>query len=227
MSGFKRTQPALRFSADKITPDEIDRYEVVTFTPGTAIAWYWLGTSGTADVKNNVTLLNVIPDWPRNIQFNITGSSTGMAGSVDVNGKDQFGSVLTETIGFGSVDNGGSALGTKVFGQVTSANVRFGTFAGANGTTRLGFSSAGTTTLFGLPVKLGASTDVVTVSAGGGTDSISINGGTVGTMVLTAMHALRSPKPVTGTMEVRAWVRSSYNPTDVPISIVANGSQAT
>lgn len=226
MAGFKKSQPGLRFAAEKITPDEIDRYEIVSVTPGTAIAWYWLGTSGTADVKNNVTLLNRLPDWPRNIQFNITGSSVGMAGSMDATGRDQFGSLITETIGFGSVDNGGSALGTKVFGEVTSINVRFGTFAGANGTTRIGLSSAGTTTLFGLPVKLQASTDVVWMGANGGTDAISINGGTIGTMVLASQHAIRAVKPVTGTVEYRAWVRSSYNPTDVPISVVANGTQA-
>lgn len=215
MSGFKRSQPGLRMAGEKVSPDEIDRYEVITFTPGTAIAWYWLGTSGTADVKALVPL-NFLPDWPRNVQFNIAGSTVGMAGTLDINGFDQFGSTITETVGFGSVDNGGSAIGTKVFGRITSGTVRFGTFAGANGTTRVGFSGAGTTTLFGLPVRLGSSTDVVSIGVSGGTDSVSVNKGTVGTMVVQSISAIRAQTPVTGTAEFRAWIKSSFVPDNVP-----------
>lgn len=102
MAGFKRSQPGLAFASEKVTPDEIDMYRqyIIAFpavATGLAQTWYFLGTSGTADTVA-ITPLRVIADYPRSLEFSITGSSVGMAGSVDVNGRDQFGVVISETI---------------------------------------------------------------------------------------------------------------------------------
>ncbi len=41
MSGFKKSQPGLAFSGEKITPDEMDRYEIYHIVnPGTTASWW-------------------------------------------------------------------------------------------------------------------------------------------------------------------------------------------
>ena len=225
MSGLKRREPALTFGGYNITPDEIDRYEVYNIVgPGTNVSHYFLGTSGTANVTA-MTLLNFTPDYPRNLQFSILGSSVGQAGSVDVNGRDQFGSSISETLGFGSTDNGGSVVGTRVFAQVANGTIRYGTFAGILGTSRLGFSLVGTTTLFGLPFKVAVTKDVVHIGAVGGTAAISANGGSAGSLVNVAMHAIKSPANVNGTMSIVVWATSKFDATNM--GTVANGTQVT
>ena len=225
MSGLKRREPALTFGGYNITPDEIDRYEVYNIVgPGTSAAYYFLGTSGTANTTALV-LLNFTPDYPRNVQFSILGSSVGQAGSLDLNGRDQFGSAITETLGFGSTDNGGSVVGTRVFAQVSSGTVRYGTFAGVNGTARVGFSLVGTTTLFGLPFKVAGTKDIVHIGAVGGTDSVSANKGSAGSLVNVAMHAIKSPANVNGTMSIVVWGVSKFDATNM--GTVANGTQVT
>lgn len=229
MSGFKISQPGLRFAAEKISPDEIDRYEVVTIQPGTQNSWFFLGTSGTADTPALV-LAQRLADWPRNLLFSITGSSVGQAGSLDVNGRDQFGSPISETIGFGSADNGGTTSGTKVFRQVDSGTIRYGTFAGANGTSRLGFDVAGTATLLGLPVKIGGTTDVVSIAVKNMTTAIgsSVNGGTIAAFVNVPMHAIKSPTPLNGTQAIVAWVKTTFDATSgAGIATMAGGTQIT
>ena len=110
MSGLKKYDPALRFGqlgtqppVGAITPDEVDDYCVYNvINPNIGATWVGTRTSGTADVTA-VVIRNAILDYPRNLEFAIAGSSVGMAGSVDVDGRDQFGSVISETMGFGSV----------------------------------------------------------------------------------------------------------------------------
>src|SRR3990167_3779493 len=93
MSGLKKYNPALRFGQDgtappvgAITPDEIDSYVVYNvINPSVSNSWIGTRKSGTADVKA-VTVTNAILDYPRNLEFAITGSSVGMAGTLAVNG---------------------------------------------------------------------------------------------------------------------------------------------
>lgn len=239
MSGLKRELLGLRGSGttmngvptptDAITPDEIDRYEVYTIiNPACAsgLATKWVGTtvvSGTADTRAFVAI-NAILDYPRNLEFALTGTGVGMAGTATVNGRDQFGGVISEVFGFGSADNGGTVVGTKVFAQYSSGTVLFGTAAG-NGTTRLGVGTLGTTTLFGLPFKLGGTTDVKTITVTAGTGAVTVNGGTIAAYVNVPMHAIQAPLTLAGTYSIQTWVRPTYNSENQ--GLVANLAQRT
>ena len=59
-----------------------------------------------------MVITNRTPDWPRNINFALAGTGVGMAGTLDVNGRDQFGASQSESLGFGSADNGGTVVGS-------------------------------------------------------------------------------------------------------------------
>lgn len=237
MSGFKRSQPGLRFTGNQgaanptaleaITPDEIDRYEVYQVTnPNTLNAASWFGTwavAGTA-AAGAMVIRNAVADYPRNAEFAIAGSATGLAGTASVTGRDQFGSVITETFGFGSADNGGTVVGTKVFAHVTSGTLTFGTAVG-NGTARLGVGTTGTTSLFGLPFKVGGTTDLKILSVVAGTGAITVNGGTIAAFIDVTTSSIKAPVTTTGTMTITAWVRPTFNAEN--LGLVANLPQRT
>jgi hypothetical protein len=223
MSGLKRNQPALRFSKSEfaVTPDEIDRYEVFSVRPAANTNWW--ASAGTAGTSSAIALalISPLPDWPRNINFALAGSHGSMVGTLVANGKDQFGSSITETITFARADNGGTGVGTKVFGQLSSGTVYYGTAVGA-GTPAIGFVP-GTNCLLGLPTRINAATDVVMLSQTVGTGAIAYGGGTIGTFVDTGVHAVRPVAAVTGTSSVTAWVKSTYN--NENNAVMANLSQ--
>ncbi len=239
MSGLKTFEPALRFSNSSltaqnkipsaaITPDEIDRYEVVTIVnPNTLTANVWFGTwvvAGTA-AAGAMVVRNAIADWPRNAEFAIAGSATGMAGTASLTGKDQFGSTVTESFGFGSTDNGGTVVGTKIFAVVTSGTLNFGTAVG-NGTARMGLGTTGTTAQFGLPFKVGGTTDLKILSVNAGTGGVTVNGGTIAAYINVPNSSILLPVPqTTGTMAITAWVRPTFNSEN--LGLVANLTQRT
>lgn len=236
---LKKGLPELRFSSSSgaanptpiyaVTPDEMDRYEVVTIiNPNTLTASKWFGTwavAGTAAANQNFVVINAIADWPRNGEFAIAGTGAGMAGTATMIGRDQFGSVVTETFGFGSADNGGTVVGTKIFAQVTSGLLNFGTAVG-NGTARFGVGTTGTTALFGLPFKVGGTTDLKLLSVNAGTGGVTVNGGTIAAFIDVPTSSIKLPVPqTTGTMAITAWVRPTANTEN--ISLVANLPQRT
>lgn len=210
---LKRAQPGLRFAPKEfaVTPDEIDRYEVYTaanVVPNTA--WYFLGTAGTSKVQPG-TWLTVLPDYPRNLEWSITGSATGMQGTAIINGKNQFGDSITETYSFGSADNGGTVIGTKIFAQITSGTFYYGTAVGG-GTLRLGLGTGGTTCLFGLPNKLGGTSDVLLYTWGSASTPVKVGGGTLAAMVNTTEHAVLAASDIAGsTTHFMVWYKPSYN----------------
>ena len=227
MSGLKRHLHALTIANSEfaVTPDEVDRYEVVTISaPGINTAWWAsAGTAGTA-AEVACVLISEIADWPRNVRFALAGTGVGMAGSLDLVGVDQFGGSVSETLGFGSADNGGTVVGTKVFAAVNSGTLRYGTAVG-NGTPAIGFVT-GTNCLFGLPLKIGGTTDVVLLSQAVGTGAVAYNGGTVAGFVNTAYHAIRPAATITGTTVINVWVNPTYK-SDNTIPRMANLAQQT
>lgn len=223
MAGFKRSQPGLRFSSEKVTPDEQDEYVNYTIAlPGTASAFFGTAVVGGTSAVTAVVVVNRYPDYPRNINFSLAGSAAGMAGTLVYNAFDQFGSVFQETIATGTASNGGTALGTKIVASFTSGTISYGTAVGG-GTPSVGFVP-GTGCLFGLPVKIGSATDVVFLSMNAGTGAITYNGGTVAGFVNTAQHAIRPAATLTGTQVINAWVVSSFVPDNIPF--VSNLKQA-
>lgn len=216
MAGFKKSQPGLGFSGEQVTPDEMDVYNVYHITnPGTASAWFGTAAaSGTSDTKA-ITVINTIADYPRNALFIVNGNGTSVAvkGTAILNGKDQFGSIISETLAITSGTGAGTAVGTKVFAQFTSGTFQYGTYS-TSGTPTLGVV-VGTNALFGLPVKISGTADVVLLSHNAGTGPVSVNGGTIGAFVNANMHAIRPAATLTGTEAITVWITPNYNPSNI------------
>lgn len=224
---LKRLQPGVRFSGFKVTPDETDAYTVYTVNnPATAaLGPKFIGTAAVAGTAATgaIVVTNKYPDYPRNLEFTINGTAAGMAGTLTINGFDQFGSAIQETMGFGSADNGGTVVGTRVFGQVSSGTVTFGTAVG-NGTSQIRHAN-GTDCRFGLPVKIGATTDVVHYGMSAGTGPISVGGGTaIGSLIDVNAHAFRPFAAFGGTTFFNVWIKSTFNAEE---RTIAGGTQAS
>jgi len=218
MAGFKKSQPGLTFSAEKITPDEIDEYFVYqVVNPGTTHSWFGTAAPGSLAAANAFVVVNPFADYPRNVNLVIrgNGTNTSVSGTAVINGKDQFGSVITETIALTASTGAGSKTGTKVFGQFTSGTVTLGTMAQA-GTPSLGFV-VGTDCLFGLPVKIAGTGDISFLSQNAGTGPIAGYAGTFTSYVNTTMHAVQPIAAITGTEVINVWITSSYNPANIAV----------
>ena len=206
--------PDIAFSGNKVQPQEIDRYEVYSvnlpFSTGGSIA-QWFGTAvGTSLQTPTYGVINKIADYPRSLRMTITcaaGSTKG--GTAVVTGKDQFGKTQTETLGFAVAANGGTAIGTKVFAEVSSASIAIGTSNAGNGTVCISSGVAGTTALFGLPIRLGGTTDVRLLTWKSNGTTVSVNGGTIAGFVDTETSSIKAVKDVDGTTAFQAWIRSS------------------
>lgn len=231
MAGFKRSQPGLRFSGEKITADEEDQYNIYTISqPGTANIWFGTGAIAGTSTNEALVIINRYPDYPRNINYILNGTGNGMAGTFGITGFDQFGNKVTETVATGTANNGGTVVGTQIFASVTSGTIQLGTAVG-NGTTQIGFVP-GTGCLFGLPVPIQGSADVVFASMVAGTGAISWNGGTVGAFVSFTSPAsgtppvatIRTPAALTGSQTINVWIKPTYIPDN--IAVVTNLKQA-
>lgn len=211
MPGLKRWNPGIRFAGIEVTPEEIDRYETyqVVF-PGDDPNWFGTTVVAGTSATKALVIRNAIADYPRNLLGAVAGSAAGLGGTWTVNGKDQFGNSITETLTVAEAQNGGTTVGTKVFAQVTSGTFNFGTAVG-NGTTKLGMATAGTTTLFGLPAKIAGTGDVKLLALNDGTGAITVGGGTIGAFVNAGMHAVKAPKDVVGTTTISVWYKPTYD----------------
>lgn len=212
MPGLKRFYPDFTFSGNKVAPSETDWYrqyhiclpQVGTASVGTVI------TGGTS-LSGAFVIFTPIADYPRNLELNLTGTANGLGGTAVINGKNQFGAVITETIGVVGTLNGGTTAGTKVFAKVTNGTFTYGTSLGG-GTATLGWGTQGTTTLFGIPDKLGGTADVINVTlASALTGGSSIANGTVGSLVNLTQNAIHLNLPLTGTNFINVMYRPSYD----------------
>jgi hypothetical protein len=215
MAGFKRSQPGLQFSGEQVTADEQDDYNVYSIgNPGTSNIWFGTAPIGGTSSLGTVVITNRYPDYPRNLNYILVGTGAGMAGTFTAVGVDQFGSSISEVVATGTASNGGIVVGTAVFGRFDAGTVNFGTAVG-NGTTKIGFVP-GTGCLFGLPVKIAGTQDISLMSHVAGTGNVSYNGGTVAGFINTTLHAIRPAAAVTGTETINVWIKSSFNPVNIP-----------
>lgn len=191
-----------RGAVAQVTPDEIDQYQThIVLHPGTAANAIGTAAAGTQTASSAFVITNLRPDYARNLLVTVSGSAD-IGGSATINGFDQFGNRITETIGFGtSVSPGTAASGTKIFGQVTSGTWTFAASAGqGSGTPVLGYAigaanAQGTALgyLFGLPTKIASVNDVKRITWDNNTTTTALLGGTVGTstLVKVTQHAFR------------------------------------
>lgn len=217
MPGLKLHYPDVRFSANKVTPDEVDQTVYYT-VQNPSVSASFLGTVTTSTAAGAAFVLDQTKcDFPRNVLLTITGEAAGMGGTATVTGTDQFGVAQTETLGFGSAANGGTIAGTKIFDSVSTANLDgvLGAAGTAIGTASLGFAigtAANIVAQFGLPVKIGAVADVKKIMWNDNTVQKGVNGGTVtATYVGTAKHSFNIGQIVAAADAFHVEILSTYN----------------
>lgn len=197
--GFKKYFPDVRMGGNKLTADELDakiHYQITYPSIGTATVWAGLGTGDVAVVG---TLVNKTMDYPRNLRWIVTGVAGGEGGTVTITGKDQFGIAQTETIGLATANAGGTKAGTMVFSEVSAVSATVVGLGGtAIGSVALGYAlgtAAGQECRFGLPVRIGAVSDVKRLTWIDNGAVTAVNGGTITSdHVFTATHSFMGTK---------------------------------
>ncbi|MEK9208155.1 MAG: hypothetical protein AAB922_06735 [Patescibacteria group bacterium] len=218
MSGFKQYEPYVRFNAAKITPDEMDRYEqYYVIDPTTSATWVGTAAAGTNTEAKALVLINANLDYPRNLLYSVVGTNN-VGGTWSINGKDQFGNVVTESVGSGTAAAGTPAFavsGTKVFSQVTSGTFTFAVGSAGNGSARIGVAvggTAGSTCYFGLPTKIAAVSDVKIIAWSKENVQTTLDGGTVSsTLVGTTNHTFNGTAALGGTEKFVVTLRPTFN----------------
>lgn len=187
-----------------VQPKDIDMLErYIIESPSVSATYMALGTGST---NTAFVIKSAVPDYPRNFLYQVTGGTTG--GTFTVNGFDQFGSAQTESVVVGTAATGGSASGTAIWGSISSGT--FFPIAANTGTASIGFGTKATApstaggNYFGLPVKIGAVTDIKAITWVNSTTPTAINGGTnFGSLVSIAGGTL-PPHAFQGTSGVAA-----------------------
>ena len=218
MSGLKPYEPHIRFSGAKLTPDEIDRYEqYCVIDPTTSATWVGTAAGGTSTQAKALVLINKNLDYPRNLLYGVVGTAD-FGGTWVVNGKNQFGVSITETVGAGTAAAGKpvfATAGTLIFSQVTDGTFTVATGAVGNGSARLGVAvggTAGSTCYFGLPSKIAAVSDVKSISWSKESVQTTLGGGTVSsTLVGTTYHTFNGTAALGGTEKFVVTFRPTYN----------------
>lgn len=217
MPGIKTEVTSVRFNNNKVTPDEMDSYDqYIVAYPGTSLTYVGTAAGGTSTQARALVLINTNPDYPRNLAYSAVGTND-FGGTWVVNGKDQFGATITETVGSGTVAAGTPAFnkaGTAIFAQVTSGTFTVATGAVGEGSAQLGVAAGGTagsTALFGLPTKIAAVTDVKRITHLKNFVNTTLNGGTIAALVGTANHTFNGTAAL-GTADLFiVTMKSSYN----------------
>lgn len=220
MPGLKKHLPDIRFSANKLTADELDlrvNYRVQNPTVSGSFFGSVVGT-GTGLVAA-LALTNVQADYPRNVLVSITGVAGGAGGTVSVTGTDQFGGTQSESIGFATAAAGGTAVGTKVFNTISAATATFALIGGTGvGTASLGVAigtAAGQEAWFGLPVRIESVSDVKKIMWNDNAVMTAVNGGTVtSSYVNTTTHAFTHGQIVAAADGIYVDVLTTYDSTN-------------
>lgn len=201
-----------------VQPKDIDVMEqYIVEAPSVSPTYMALGTNGGGG-GTALVIKSATPDYPRNFLYQVTGGTVG--GTFTAVGADQFGNYQTETVAFATAATGGSASGTAIWGSLTSAI--YYPAAANNGTPSVGFGTktGGPATAganwFGLPVKIGGTQDVKTITWIANTTATPIQGGTnVGALVgnggTVPQHAFQGTSGVAVTDKYIVNVLSTYD----------------
>jgi hypothetical protein len=218
MSGIKTEVTSVRFNNNKVTPDELDRYETYVVTNPTSSAT-WVGTSagGTSTQAKALVLVNTYLDYPRNLLYSLVGTNDA-GGTWTINGVDQFGVTITESVGSGTVAAGTPAFataGTKIFAKVTTGTFTHATGQVGLGSARIGVAvggTAGSTATFGLRTKIKAVTDVKSITHSKNFVVTTLDGGTISsTLVGTANHTFNGTAALGTADTFTVTIRPSWN----------------
>lgn len=219
MSGIKTEVTSVRFNKNRVTPDEMDRYETYVVTNPTSSAT-WVGTAagGTKGESKALVLINTMLDYPRNLLYSVVGTND-LGGTWTINGLDQFGVSITESVGSGTVAAGTPAFalaGTKIFSKVTS-----GTYVHAAGgsvglgSARIGVAvggTAGSTATFGLRTKIASVSDVRSITHSKNFVVTTLDGGTISsTLVGTTNHTFNGTAALGTADTFTVTIRPTWN----------------
>lgn len=182
--GYKNREPAFQAAGYKITPDEIDRYEVYDVIFPSQIGTVGTAAAGTATQAKALVIVNKRPDYPRNLEAGVAGSAD-FGGVWVLNGKDQFGETISETFTVGTTANGGTTVGTMIFAEITSGTFTATSDSVGSGTSKVQCAQAEGTTRFGLPFRIKGTADVKSITWVNNFVGKAINGGTIGAYVGT------------------------------------------
>lgn len=198
-------------TGNQVTPDEIDRYEVYSVVhPAISATFFGTATAGTVSQVVAIGLGNTRADYPRSVAAVFTGSAS-VSGTVVVTGVNQFGETISESL---ALAQGTQTIGTgnslAAYARVTAATATFGTGVIGTGTVSLGVAIAGTAARFGLPVKIGGTADVKSITWTKDGLAVALNGGTIGSYVNPTYHTFAGTGTLAGTQTLTAWVKSTW-----------------
>ena len=217
MSGLIENNYQFVQAGGQVTPNEIDRYERInTGILSTSATWVGTAAGGTSTEAKALVLINRILDYPRNLLYSAVGTND-MGGTWVVNGFDQFGQPITETVANGTVAAGTPAFtvaGTKIFASVTSGTFTVTTGAVGLGSARLGVAvgTAGTTAFkLGLLTKIAGSTDVKAIGWVKENVPTTLGGGTIGAYVDATNHAFTGTAIMGGTESYNVLLKTTFD----------------
>lgn len=214
MTGLSEHFPEFQGGGAQVAPNNVDRYETYQILGPMMGTHLWGTVTGTSTQAKTVVWDTILPDYPRSVSLKILPASGSiMGGTFVLTGKDQFGNVQTESFDIGTAVNGGTANGTKVWGTFTSASGTLGISDAGVGTVTFYPTAAGTTALFGLPAKLGGTTDVKMIAFGSTGVSKSLNGGTIAAFVDVPTSSIKAPNTITTPAADLTWIHVLYKPT--------------
>jgi len=217
MSGLRESNYEFVQAGGQVTPNEIDRYERLN-TGILSVSSTWVGTaaSGTATQAKALVLINKLLDHPRNVLYGVVGTAD-CGGSWTINGYDQFGQPINETVALATAVAGTPAravAGTKIFASVTS-----GTFTATSTTVGAALGQIGvaigtsTTAAFklGLLTKIASTADVRMITWVKENVVTTLGGGTIEAYVDATNHAFTGSAIMAGTESYNVLLKPSFD----------------
>ena len=201
----------------QVQPRDIDQYHRVnTGILSTSATWIGTAAGGTSTEAKALVLINTFTDYPRNLLYSQVGTADN-GGTWVINGYDQFGQAIRETVGNGTVAAGTPAwakVGTAIFLKVTSGTFTTATGAVGLGSPRIGvgIGTAGTTIFkLGLMQKIGSTADVKSINWVKENVVTTLNGGTMGAYVDATNHAFSGTAIMAGTESYSVILKTSFD----------------
>ena len=122
--GLKKHYPDVRFSGNKVTPDEVDEYVYTNiYYPTASASWFGTAAAGSATQTKEFVMLQQQADYTRTPLLTITcASGTITSGTCYLTGTDQFGYAQTEEISALGT-SGVTRAGTKIFKTISAGSL--------------------------------------------------------------------------------------------------------
>ncbi|MHB9161555.1 MAG: hypothetical protein ACYC6W_11835 [Nitrosotalea sp.] len=200
----------------QVSQRDIDQYDLVAVDNPT-VSSTWFGSVSNA-ANGTLVIVNVLPDWPRNLAYIATGTASGTyGGTVVAKFFDQFGSAVTETVAIASAVNGGTVFGSAICGKFVSGSYAIvSTGTASTGTVSIGVGTlsngSAQSNWFGLLSKVAGTSDVKNIVWVNSTTATALNGGTsIGSLVNTTLHAFQGTSGVAATDHYKVIFKPSFD----------------